>query len=320
MSGRPRVLLTRAWPPEAERRIAARVDLVTTPPEVALGRADLVGALRAFDVVCPTITDRIDRALLAEAGSLRTQALCNFGAGVDHIDVAACRAAGLAVTNTPGVLTDDTADLAILLALMCVRRAGEGERLARRGDWTGWTPTQLLGSRLSGKTLGLIGFGRIGQAVAHRARHGFGMNIIYHARTPAREGPDARHLPFDEVMATADIVSLHCPGGEETRNLVDEAALARMKPGAVLINTARGGIVDEQALWVALKSGRLAAAGLDVHQNEPAILPELLALENVVLLPHLGSATLEARTAMGMCAADNLFAILDGRPPPNGLE
>jgi lactate dehydrogenase-like 2-hydroxyacid dehydrogenase len=321
VSARPKVLLTRAWPKAVEVYLAGRCDLALNSSDRPLPPADLAAALGDYDAVCPTITDRIGSDIL-RAG-LRTRALCNFGAGVDHIDLEACRELGIVVTNTPGVLTDDTADLTLLLALMAMRRAGEGERLVRAGDWPGWAPTHMLGRRLSGKTIGLIGFGRIGQAVARRAHHGFGMDVIYHARSRAaaeiEAASGARRLSFEEVLEAADVLSIHCPGGSETENLIDRAALARMKRGAILINTARGGIVDEAALCEALRRGTIAAAGLDVYRGEPAILPDLLALENVVLLPHLGSATMESRTAMGMRAAENLLAVLDGRDPPDRL-
>jgi lactate dehydrogenase-like 2-hydroxyacid dehydrogenase len=321
VSARPKVLLTRAWPKTVEVYLAARCDLTINSSDRPLPPADLVAALGDYDAICPTITDRIGSDILG--AGLRTRALCNFGAGVDHIDLEACRELGIVVTNTPGVLTDDTADLTLLLALMAMRRAGEGERLVRAGEWPGWAPTHMLGRRLSGKTIGLIGFGRIGQAVARRAHHGFGMDVIYHARSRAaaeiEAASGARRLSFEEVLKAADVLSIHCPGGPETENLIDRVALARMKRGAILINTARGGIVDEPALCGALWRGSIAAAGLDVYRGEPAILPDLLALENVVLLPHLGSATMETRTAMGMRAAENLLAVLDGRDPPDWL-
>jgi lactate dehydrogenase-like 2-hydroxyacid dehydrogenase len=207
----------------------------------------------------------------------------------------------------------------MLLALMCARRAGEGERLVRRGAWQGWAPTQLMGSTLSGKTMGIIGFGRIGQATARRARDGFGMRIAYAARTPHKDPPDlvrgARPMPIDDLFAVADVISLHIPGGPETRGLVDAGRLAAMKPGAILINTARGDVVDEDALVAALENRTIAAAGLDVYRGEPHIHPGLARLENVVLLPHLGSATIETRTAMGLRVLANLEAIFAGQAP-----
>ena len=266
----------------------------------------------------PTITDRITVELIAGA-SLRARALCNFGAGVNHIDLNACAGAGLLVTNTPDVLTDDTADLALLLALMCARRAGEGERLVRAGVWGGWAPTHLLGHRLSGKTLGIVGFGRIGQALARRACDGFGMKIVYASRNPANSSVEARlganRLELDRLFATADVVSLHIPGGSATRGLVDGRLLSLMKPSAILVNTARGDILDEEALVNALRRGAIAAAGLDVYAREPDLSASLRELENVVLLPHLGSATTETRAAIGMRALANLNSIATGRGP-----
>jgi lactate dehydrogenase-like 2-hydroxyacid dehydrogenase len=273
-----------------------------------------------YDAICPTITDRIDAELLATPGAT-VKILGNFGAGFEHIDLTAARKAGIAVTNTPDALTDTTADLAILLMLMAARRAGEGERELRDGRWTGWRPTHLIGQGVSGKTLGLVGFGRIAQATAKRAR-AFGMRIRYFSRTRASETIEAAcdASPADTLealAAEADVLSLHIPGGAATRHLIDAPLLARMKPHAILINTARGPVVDEAALAEALTQGRIGAAGLDVYEQEPAVHPTLLRCERAVLLPHLGSATIETRTAMGMQAAENLEAFFDGREPPN---
>jgi lactate dehydrogenase-like 2-hydroxyacid dehydrogenase len=314
------VLLTRRWPSAAETAIAAAFDATFNTEDRPLGAAAIAEALRSFDFVCPTVADRIDAEMLS-GSSLRTKALCNFGVGVSHIDLQACAAAGVIVTNTPDVLTDDTADLAIMLALMCARRAGEGERLVRSDRWKGWAPTHLLGSRLSGKTMGIVGFGRIGQAVARRARRGFGMNIIYASTRRASEAVErelaALYVSLDQIFAGADIVSLHVPGGASNRHLADARRLALMKASAILVNTARGEIVDEEALAAALSCGDIAAAGLDVYENEPLICQPLRNLENVVLLPHLGSATEETRLAMGMRVLANLDAIAAGRTPPD---
>lgn len=314
---RPRILLTRRWPASVEALLRDRYELHVDPDDRPLDPTALAEAMRAFDIVCPTITDRIDAAVLGDAP--RVRGLCNFGAGLDHIDLDACRARGVVVTNTPDVLTDDTADLAITLALMTLRRAGEGERLLRAGRWTGWTPTCLMGARLTGRTIGLIGFGRIGRAVARRAHHGFGMTVLYHSRTRADAAVEAatgaRHVPLDALLEAADIVSLHCPGGAATRHLVDAGRLARMRADAVLINTARGDVVDQAALIDALSRGVIAGAGLDVYDGEPAVPDALKAMDNVVLLPHLGSATIESRTAMGMRAVENLKAVLTGKAP-----
>ncbi|HXH04043.1 MAG TPA: D-glycerate dehydrogenase, partial [Candidatus Competibacteraceae bacterium] len=224
--------------------------------------------------------------------------------------------------NTPGVLTDATADLALTLLLMVARRAGEGERELRAGRWRGWRPTHLLGTQVAGKSLGIVGFGRIGQATAERARFGFGMHILYHSRRPDAGGAAERLgasycATLEELLQRADFVSLHCPGGAQNRHLIDARRLGLMKPGAFLINTARGDVVDEQALVQALRSGHLGGAGLDVYEHEPRVAPGLLELDNVVLLPHLGSATTETREAMGMKVVDNVLAFFEGREPPD---
>lgn len=314
------LLLTRRWPGAVEEVLARTYDLCRNPDDRPMSPAAIADALRAFDFVCPTVTDRISADMLAGA-PVRAKALCNFGAGVSHIDLEACAAAGLVVTNTPDVLTDDTADLAMLLALMCARRAGEGERLVRSDGWEGWAPTHLLGTRLSGKTMGIVGFGRIGRATAQRAHRGFGMTILYASRRRAPAAVEqelaARHVSLDRLFSEADVISLHVPGGEANRHLVDARRLSLMKPSAILINTARGEIVDEDALIAALSRGDIASAGLDVYRDEPYIPPALRSLDSAVLLPHLGSATDETRVAMGMRVVANLDAIVAGRTPPD---
>lgn len=316
----PRVLLTRRWPAATEQAIASRYAVRLNESDKALSPHELAQALCEFDIVCPTVTDRVDRTML-EQPELKARALCNYGAGLSHIDVKACAERGIAVSNTPDVLTHDTADLAMLLILMCARRAGEGERLVRKGDWQGWAPTHLLGNRIAGKVLGIVGLGRIGQAVARRARHGFGMSIIYSSPIPpppaVAEELGAQAVGLDELFARSDIISLHLPGGPETRHLVDARRLGSMRPSAILINTARGEIVDERALTTALKEHAICAAGLDVYEDEPAVSPELCALENAVLLPHLGSATAETRLAMGMRVLSNIDAIATGLAAPD---
>ena len=310
---RPRLYVTRRLPEAVEARLAARFDARFNPEDRPPDRGELETAMREHDAICPTLTDRFDADLLALSGR-RVRILANFGAGVDHIDLAAAAAHGIAVTNTPDALTDATADIAILLMLMAARRAGEGERELRAGRWTGWRPTHMIGQGLTGKTLGLIGYGRIAQATGRRAE-AFGMRVLHHSRRPSGE---AGHVATIEALAAeADTLSLHIPGGAATRHLVDAGLIARMKPGAILINTARGPIVDEVALAGALRERRIAAAGLDVYEREPAVHPDLLACENAVLLPHLGSATIETRTAMGMQAADNLDAFFGDRELPN---
>jgi len=258
------------------------------------------------------------------SGGKRVKLIANYGVGYDHIDLAAAKARGIPVTNTPGVLTDATADIAMTLLLMAARRAGEGERELRAGKWSGWRPTHLVGSALKGKVLGLVGMGRIAIATARRAKHGFGMRIAYYGRRqcdPAVAAElDAEFFPeLPDLLAGSDFVSLHVPGGAETANLIDAAALAAMKPGSYLINTARGGIVDHDALAQGLRSGRLAGAGLDVYPHEPQVPEALLGLENVVLLPHLGSANAETRVAMGMKALANVEAFASGQPLPDRI-
>jgi lactate dehydrogenase-like 2-hydroxyacid dehydrogenase len=320
MADRPRLLVTRRLPAAVEEHLREHFDVRLSDSDQELDRAELEAAMTDFDALMPTITDRIDAPLLTSPGT-RVRIVANFGAGIEHIDLNAARAAGIAVTNTPDALTDATADFAILLMLMAARRAGEGERELRGGRWDGWRPVHMLGQALTGKTLGLVGFGRIAQATAVRAA-AFGMRIRYHSRSAATPETEARlnatrAASLEALVAEADFLSLHVPGGPETRHLVDAALLARMKPTAILVNSARGSVVDEAALAAALRERRISAAGLDVYEREPEVHPALLALENVVLLPHLGSATVETRTAMGMQAAANLTAFFAGREPPN---
>jgi len=317
---RAKILLTRAWPKAVEAELASRYDVATNPTDAPMSPAALAQAMREHDAVCPTVTDKIDADVLAAAE--RAKILGNFGVGFEHIDLEAARAKGVLVTNTPDVLTDATADIALLLMLAAARRAGEGERMVRANRWKGWAPTQLMGVQVTGKTLGLVGYGRIAQATAKRAHHGFGMRILYHdpVRAPAdveAETAATHCATLGELLAEADFVSLHCPGGPETHHLIGRDALARMKPTAVLVNTARGPVVEQQALAEALKAGGIAAAGLDVYEGEPAVPDALKALENVVLLPHLGSATIETREAMGMRVVANLDAFFAGDPPPD---
>jgi lactate dehydrogenase-like 2-hydroxyacid dehydrogenase len=319
---RPKILLTRRWPEAVERRLAERYDAAFSASDAPMNAVELADALRSHDALCPTVSDVIDAALLEHARGGPARIIGNYGVGVNHIDLKAASDLGLAVTNTPGVLTDATAELAILLMLMAARRAGEGERELRSGEWTGWRPTHNVGTQVTGAVLGLIGFGRIAQQAARTAHHGLGMRILYNSRRRASPEVEAEtgavfHPDPDTLLAEADFVSLHCPGGPETFHLIDERRLGLMKPTAFLINTARGPVVDEAALAAALKAGRIAGAGLDVYEAEPIVNPELMALDNVVLLPHLGSATQQSRTAMGMKVADNLDAFFDGREPPD---
>jgi lactate dehydrogenase-like 2-hydroxyacid dehydrogenase len=324
MSSRPKVFLTRRWPAAVEQHLDERYDVWTNQADAPLGPDEMAAALKDYDAVCPTVSDALDAQVLERGAGGAARIIGNYGVGVNHIDLEAARRLGLVVTNTPDVLTDATAELAILLMLMAARRAGEGERELRSGGWTGWRPTHTMGQQVTGKTLGLVGFGRIGQAAARKAHHGLGMRILYHQRrraTPEAEAETGAVFcqSLDELLPQADFVSLHMPGGSETRHLIDARRLGLMKPSAILVNTARGPVVDEAALTEALAGRRIAGAGLDVYEREPEVTPGLMGLENVVLLPHLGSATVETRTAMGMRVARNLDAFFDGREPPDRL-
>lgn len=314
------MVVTRRLPKPVEDELSRLFDARLNTDDRALTTEELREAVATADALLPTVTDKISADVLA-AGPRRVRIVANFGVGYNNIDVEAAKAAGIAVTNTPGALTDCTADLAMTLLLSAARRAGEGERHLREGSWTGWRPTHMLGTKVTGKTLGIIGLGRIGRAVARRAHHGFGMKILYYNRTPVPadqiEDLDAELCTLEQLLARSDFVSLHCPSTPDTRHLLNAETLALMKPGAFLINSARGDVVDESALVDALKSGTIAGAGLDVYDGEPAVRPELATMENVVLLPHLGSATTETRVAMGMRAVANLKAFFNGDPPPD---
>lgn len=310
-------------PPGVATAARAGFDVHIRDSNLPLAPPEMAAALRQYDAVIPTLGDRFDAAVFdaaAAGGPIRCRVLANFGVGHDHLDIAAARAHGVAVTNTPGAVTDATADIALTLMLMTARRAGEGERLVRTGQWQGWHPTQMLGLHLSGKTVGIVGMGRIGQAIARRCHHGFGMQVVFFNRSPLvpRDLPGARQLAtLAAVMATADLVVIAVPGGPATRHLIDAAALGAMRPHTHLVNIARGDVVDEGALIEALAAGRIAGAGLDVYENEPKVPQALRALENVVLLPHLGTATAEVREAMGRMAVENAAAICSGRAALN---
>ncbi|MBA3493577.1 MAG: D-glycerate dehydrogenase [Gammaproteobacteria bacterium] len=314
-----RVIVTRRWPSEVEARLKALYDVKLNADDRPMTAAELQDALRGADALLPTVSDKITTEVLS-AEPLKTKILGNFGVGFNHIDIEAAKKRGLVVTNTPEVLTDCTADLAMTLLLMIARRAGEGERHVRTKAWTGWRPTHMIASKITGKTLGLVGFGRIARAVAARAHHGFGMKVLFHDPYPppqeAAEAVKATQCDtLEEVLEQADFVSLHCPGGQETRHLMNAERLKRMKPTAFLINTARGDVVDEPALAAALKSGTIAGAGLDVYESEPRVGDDLLTLDNAVLLPHLGSATRDTRIAMGMRVLENVETFFAGKPP-----
>jgi D-3-phosphoglycerate dehydrogenase len=316
---KPKVVVTRRWPEAVEAALQETFEVRLNPEDRPLSRAELQDALATADALFATVTDRLDAEVLA-AEPLRAKLIGSYGVGFNHIDIAAAKARGIVVTNTPEVLTDATADLAMALLFAAARRVGEGERHVRSGAWTGWRPTQMLGSHITGKTLGLIGLGRIGRAVAKRAHRGFDMTVLaYDPFLPepaqlAELGVEPRES-VEAVLAEADFVSIHCPATPENRHLINAARLARMKPEALLINTARGDIVDEAALVEALQAGRIAGAGLDVFEAEPKVSPGLLTMENVVLLPHLGSATHETRIAMGFRVLDNAKAFFAGSNP-----
>ena len=317
----PRILVTRRWPDQVERHLQETYDVQLNADDRPLTAEELQAAFRDYDAVLPTVSDRITAEVMG-AEPLKARLVGNFGVGFNHIDIEAAKALGLTVTNTPEVLTDCTADIAMTLLLTVARRAGEGERHVRAGEWTGWRPTHMMGTKVTDKTLGLIGFGRIGRAVARRAHYGFGMRILYYDAYPA--DPEAVAAvgaescsSLEEVLERSDFVSLHCPGSPENRHLMNGERLSVMQPHAFLINTARGDVVEEAALTAALKDGTIAGAGLDVFEFEPKVSAELASLENVVLLPHLGSATEETRVAMGMRVAQNVKAFFDGEPPPD---
>jgi len=304
-----KILVTRKWPASVETSLAERWDVSFNRSDRPMGAEALMAAARDYDVICPTVTDRIG-ADIVEQPARRVRLLCNYGAGFEHIDLDACRRAGVAVSNTPDVLTDATAELAILLMLMVARRAGEGERELRSGQWSGWRPTHLLSSQMTGKTLGLIGFGRIAQRTAELAR-GFGITILYHSRSQApavleRQLSAEYCADLGDLLGRSDFVSLHCPGGPATDGLMNAERLKQMRSTAFLINTARGSVIDDIALATALHDGAIAGAALDVFRGEPLISDSLLAAPNLVMLPHLGSATTETRTAMGLRALANL--------------
>ncbi|TKD50299.1 2-hydroxyacid dehydrogenase [Sphingomonas baiyangensis] len=321
---RPKVVVTRRLPDRVLARMSDLFDVVAHQDDRPMDHAALDDAMANTDVLVPTVTDRIDAALIAGAGG-RLRLIASYGTGFDHIDLKAARTRGIVVTNTPGVLTEDTADMTMALILSVPRRLAEGEKLMRSGQWTGWSPCAMLGHRIGGKALGIVGMGRIGQAVAMRAR-AFGLTIHYHNRhrLPAsvEQMTDAQwHPELDTMLRSVDILTLHAPHTDKTEHLLDARRLALLSPHVYVINTARGELIDEPALINALEAGRIAGAGLDVYAHEPAVDSRLLALSNVVLLPHLGSATFEGREAMGHRVIANIRVWADGhRPPDQVLE
>ena len=320
MNEKPVVLLTRRWPEKVESQMAELFELRVNASDLPMSDAQLAQALLEVDIVCPTVTDKIDGQMLS-AANIRTRLLANFGVGFNHIDIAAASRLGIRVTNTPGVLTDATAEIAMTLLLTSARRTGEGERLVRSGGWDGWRPTHMLSTQVTGKTLGIIGMGRIGTALARQAHHGFGMPILYTSRNARPQSEEielgAWRCDIDELLQRSDFVSINCPATPETQNLIDSDKLNLMQPHAHLINTARGDIVNEADLVAALGNGVIAGAGLDVFVDEPNVSHALMDLQQVVLLPHMGSGTLETREAMGMCALANIRAFLSEQPLPN---
>ena len=316
---KPKIVVTRKWPAAIEAKLEGLYNVQLNPTDKPMTVDELKGAMKTADALLSTVTDPITAEILGVAGKT-VKIVGNFGVGYNNIDINAAKENNVVVTNTPGVLTDCTADIAMLLLLTSARRGSEGDRLVRQQQWTGWSPTQLLGTKVTGKTLGLIGFGRIGQAMAKKAHYGFDMKIIYYTpRLPSQaiiENLQAtRCESIEELLSTADFVSIHCPGGEANRHLINEHALQLMQPSAHLINTARGDIVDSKALIKALKENRIAGAGLDVFEGEPNIDQGFLELDNVSLLPHIGSATHETRMAMGNRVLNNINAFFAGEEP-----
>ena len=317
---KPLVILTRKLPDSVETRMRELFDAELNDNDEAFSREKLLEAIGRADVLVPTVTDRIDADIIASAGP-KLKLIASFGTGVDHIDLKAAREAGITVTNTPGVLTVDTADVAMALILSVPRRIAEGNALIRQGGWSGWAPTGMLGHRINGKRLGIVGMGRIGQAIARRAR-GFGMSIHYHNRRAVHpdieKSLEATHWDdLGQMLSRMDIVSVNCPHTQSTHHLLSREMLSRIPAQAYVVNTSRGEVIDEIALADLLEDRKIAGAGLDVYENEPEITPKLMALDNVVLLPHIGSATIEGRLSMGDKVIINIQTFVDGHTPPD---
>ncbi len=317
---RPLVIVTRTLPDVIETRMRELFDARLNTEDRPMTRAELVQAVGSAEVLVPTVTDRIDAELLAQAGP-QLKLVANYGNGVDHIDVEAAHERGIVVTNTPGVLTEDTADMTMALLLAVSRRLVEGERLARSGEWGGWSPTAMLGHRIWGKRIGIVGMGRIGTALARRAR-GFGLAVHYHNRNRVdaalEQELEATYWDsLDQMLARMDVISINCPHTPATYHLLSARRLKLLRRDAIVVNTSRGEVIDEAALTRMLRAGEIAGAGLDVFEHEPAINPKLRELPNVVLLPHMGSATIEARVDMGQKVIMNIKAFVDGHRPPD---
>lgn len=315
-----KILISRALTEAVMARAHATYDVTLRGKTSPMTAAEMRSSLVLYDGMIPTLGDLFSADIFAEFGRPKCRILANFGVGINHIDVAAARNHGVVVTNTPGAVTDATADIGLTLLLMSARRAAEGERLVRSGQWAGWTPTQMLGSHVSGKTVGIIGMGRIGQAIARRCHFGFGMEVLFVNRSTKDIDFPARQVSSLEALAAeVDFLVAATPGGADTQHLVNAATFAAMKPTAHFINISRGEVVDETALITALEARAIAGAGLDVYEHEPSVPDTLKAMDNVTLLPHLGTATEEVRTDMGMMSLDNLDAFFAGKTPPNAL-
>ena len=313
------LLISRRLPERVMEAAAARFDVTCRTTTQPMDHAECVSALQDYDLILPSLGDKFTAEAFAAVAAPRAKVLANFGVGYNHIDVEAAQAAGLKVSNTPGAVTDATADTALTLMLMTARRAGEGERMVRAGAWDGWHPVQMLGMHFSGKTVCVIGMGRIGQAIARRCHFGFGCRIVYVNRSEKQMDFPAEQLPMKTALMGADVVVLATPGGADTRHLMGADEFATMKPSAIFVNISRGDVVDEAALVAALAARRIAGAGLDVYEFEPVVPSELKEMEHVTLLPHLGTAALEVREDMGRMALDNVIAVAEGREPPNAV-
>ena len=312
-----KLLISKRLPESVLEAARDRFNVTLRDTEVSMSEAEVTAALEQYDMILPTLGDQFTGKAINAAGDLRCGLIANFGVGYNHIDAAAADARGIAVTNTPGAVTDATADIALTLILMTARRAGEGERMVRAGQWAGWQPTQMLGLHISGKTVGIIGMGRIGQAIAHRCRAGFGCKIVF-ANRSQKPVEGARQLASPEAVAgVADIVVIATPGGADTRHLIGEAFFEAMHSHAILVNISRGDVIDEAAMISALEDGLIGGAGLDVYEQEPSVPKALIEMENVTLLPHLGTAALEVRQDMGRMALANVIAFAEGRALPN---